>query len=57
MAGLKKSCEVKLERRHLNSFGLGRKAVYAGLDAMADRGHIDLKKKPGSRPTVTILDF
>ena len=56
VAGLKKSREVKLERRHLNSFGVGRKAVYAGLEAMEDRGLIGLKKKLGNRAVVTILD-
>lgn len=56
VAGLKKSREVKLERRHLNSFGVGRKAVYAGLEAMEDRGLIGLKKKFGNRAVVTILD-
>ena len=56
VAGLKKSREVKLERRHLESFGLGRKAVYARLKAMQNLGLVGLKKKTGSRPTVTILD-
>ena len=55
VAGLKKSREVKLERRHLNSFGLGRKAVYAGLKAMEEQGLVGLSKKTGGRPTITIL--
>ena len=55
VVGLKKSREVKLERRHLHSFGLGRKAVYAGLKAMEEQGLVGLSKKTGGRPTITIL--
>ncbi len=56
VSGLTRSRDVRLEQRHLKSFGLGRKAVYAGLKAMQNLGLVGLKKKTGSRPTVTILD-
>ncbi len=56
VARLTKSRKVKLQQCHLRSFGIGRRAVSAGLTVLEGRGLIGLEKKPGSRPMVTILD-
>jgi hypothetical protein len=54
--GITRSREVKLSSATLSKFTVSRKAVYNGLQSLADAGLISVRRQIGKSAVVTVLD-
>lgn len=55
--GLNRGKPFKLTGSALGSFKVGRKAAYKGLELLEQAGLIDVQRRTGARPIVTINDI
>ena len=53
---LRRSRTVKMQSRILLVFGISREVYYKSLERLEETGLVSVEKRPGSTPTVTILD-
>ena len=56
-AGIKRSAAVVLPISQLRLLGVSRFAVYRGLGALEKAGLIKVRRHPGKKPLVTLLDI
>jgi|SRR6516165_2849044 len=56
-AGLRSSNSIRLSMKQSRKFGITRWAVYHGLAALEDAHLIEVERRTGRLPRVTILNF